>query len=58
MMKDIQVHRLKPEISEEVPYRYRSAAAGYFLRQQMKVLQTDLEKGPERKWKIYVLAET
>ena len=49
MMKDIQMLELKSEIQKKVHTDIDQQQRDYFLRQQMKVLQTELgEEGPEQ----------
>ena len=49
MMKDIQMLELKSEIQKKVHTDIDQQQRDYFLRQQMKVLQTELgEEGPEK----------
>ena len=49
MMKDIQMLELKSEIHKKVHTDIDQQQRDYFLRQQMKVLQTELgEEGPEK----------
>jgi ATP-dependent Lon protease len=49
MMKDIQMLELKSEIRKKVHTDIDQQQRDYFLRQQMKVLQTELgEEGPEK----------
>lgn len=49
MMKDIQMLELKSEIHRKVHTDIDQQQRDYFLRQQMKVLQTELgEEGPEK----------
>lgn len=49
MMKDIQLLELKSEIHKKVHTDIDQQQRDYFLRQQMKVLQTELgEEGPEK----------
>jgi ATP-dependent Lon protease len=49
MMKDIQMLEIKSEIQKKVHTDIDQQQRDYFLRQQMKVLQTELgEEGPEK----------
>ncbi|WP_439490613.1 endopeptidase La [Algoriphagus sp.] len=49
MMKDIQMLELKSEIQKKVHTDIDQQQRDYFLRQQMKVLQTELgDEGPEK----------
>src|SRR5690554_1917089 len=49
MMKDIQMLELKSEIQKKVHTDIDQQQRDYFLRQQMKILQTELgEDGPEK----------
>ncbi|GAB3648942.1 endopeptidase La [Echinicola sediminis] len=49
MMKDIQMLELKSEIHKKVHTDIDQQQRDYFLRQQMKILQTELgEEGPEK----------
>ena len=49
MLKDIQMLELKSEIQKKVHTDIDQQQRDYFLRQQMKVLQTELgEEGPEK----------
>ena len=49
MMKDIQMLELKSEIQKKVHTDIDQQQRDYFLRQQMKVLQTELgEEGPDK----------
>lgn len=49
MMKDIQMLELKSEIQKKVHTDIDQQQRDYFLRQQMKILQTELgEEGPEK----------
>ena len=48
-MKDIQMLELKSEIHKKVHTDIDQQQRDYFLRQQMRVLQTELgEEGPEK----------